>query len=296
MCEHSHHHHHHSETENISKVFFLNLLFTLIEVFGGLYTNSVAILSDALHDLGDSISLGIAWYFQKVSKKSKDKAFSYGYSRFSLLGAIINSIILFSGSLAIIVMAIPRLLDPTNPDTQGMVFLAFLGVIFNGIGFIKLRKGKSINEKTISLHLLEDVLGWVAVLVGAAIMHFFHFPIIDPILSILIALYILYNVFRNLKKSITIILQGTPDKELIGIIRKEILQLQDVIDIHDCHLWTLDGEFHVFSAHLVVDESKTIKQLSILKSKAYQILQKHNIQHPTLEFEAPNEECLIRNC
>jgi len=298
MSEHAHHHHHHHEQDpdSISKVFFLNLAFTIIEIVGGLYTNSMAILSDALHDLGDSISLGIGWYFQKISKKTKDSTFSYGYRRFSLLGAIINSTILFAGSVVIIISVVPRLLTPETPDTKGMIILAILGVIFNGAGFLKLRKGNSINEEALSFHLLEDVLGWVAVLIGAVVMHFYEFPIIDPVLSLLIAAYIIFNVLKNLKKSMTIILQGTTDKELIYTIQKEIRHIEEIIDIHDCHLWSLDGELFVFSAHLVVDEKKTLNELAEIKLKVNNILKSHNIEHPTIEFESPDEDCLVRDC
>lgn len=295
MSQHSHHHHEH-DPNTISKVFFLNLTFTIIEIVGGLYTNSMAILSDALHDLGDSLSLGIGWYFQKISTRSRDKAFSYGYGRFSILGAIINSIILVTGSIVIIVTVIPRLLAPETPDTKGMIILAVLGVIFNGAGFLKLRKGHSINEDVLSIHLMEDVLGWVAVLIGAFVMYFFDFPIIDPILSILIAIYILYNVVINLKKSLTIVLQGTTDKNLVDIIQKQIRKIEGVIDIHDCHLWTLDGKLFIFSVHLVVNETKTLKELALLKIEVNKILRAHYIDHPTIEFETPDEDCLIRDC
>ena len=194
--EHHHHgHHHHHDTENISTAFFLNLAFTIIEIIGGLMTNSVSIMSDALHDLGDSLSLGLAWYFQKVAKKGRDKTFSYGYKRFSVLGAMINAIVLVIGSVFILQESIPRLWQPETPNAQGMFWLAILGILVNGAAVLKLKKGTSLNEKVISLHLLEDVLGWAAVLIGSVLMYFFDLPIIDPLLSIGIAFFILTNVF-----------------------------------------------------------------------------------------------------
>ena len=189
--DHHHGHHHQHDTKNISTAFFLNLAFTIIEIIGGLMTNSVAIMSDALHDLGDSLSLGLAWYFQKVAKKGRDKTFSYGYKRFSVLGAMINAIVLVVGSVFILQETIPRLWQPETPNVQGMFWLAILGIVVNGAAVLKLQKGTSLNEKVISLHLLEDVLGWAAVLVGSVLMYFFDLPIIDPLLSIGIAIFIL---------------------------------------------------------------------------------------------------------
>ena len=174
--------------KNIGYAFFLNFGFTIIEIIGGFLTNSVAILTDAVHDFGDSISLGLAWYLQKVSKKGSDHKYSYGYKRFSLLGAIINSVILLVGSVFILSETIPRILEPQTPDVKGMFILAILGIIVNGAAVIRLRTGNTINEKVVSLHLWEDVLGWVAILIGSVMMYFFDIPIIDPILSILISI------------------------------------------------------------------------------------------------------------
>ena len=211
---HNHSHHHHHGDRNIGIAFFLNLVFTIIEIGGGLLTNSVAILSDALHDLGDSLSLGMAWYFQRLSGKGRDQKYSYGYRRFSLLGALINALILTVGSVYIIIEAVSRLQHPEPAHAFGMIWLAVLGVMVNGAAVLQLKKGISINEEMISLHLLEDVLGWVAVLIGALIMYRFDLPIIDPILSLGIAIFVLYNAFKGLKKTLFIILQAVPDKEI----------------------------------------------------------------------------------
>jgi len=289
-------HDHHHETDNIKTAFFLNLAFTIIEVVGGLYTNSIAILSDALHDLGDSLSLGLSWYFQNVAKRGRTKKYSYGYGRFSLLGAIINSAVLLTGSVIIIYEAIPRLINPQAPDTQGMIYLAIVGVIVNGAAVLKLRKGISINEKVVSLHLLEDVLGWVAVLIGAIVMHYFDLPIIDPLLSVLIAGFILFNVFRNMRHSLRIILQGTPKDVKINQIVDIIQELPEINEVHDCHMWTMDGTQKIFSAHLVVDEGLKMEDLKIIKAKVRDLLQGHDINHATLEFETINEECRLAHC
>lgn len=287
---HSHHHHDHSEG-NIKVAFFLNLGFAIIEFIGGLWTNSVAILSDALHDLGDSLTLGVSWYFAKVAKKDRNRKYSYGYKRFSVLGALINSIVLITGSVFIVIEAIPRLFDPVNPNTEGMIYLAIGGVIVNGAAAFRLSKGHSMNEKAVYTHLLEDILGWVAVLIGAIVMNFWDLPIIDPILSILIAAFILYNVFKNLRESFRIILQGTPSDINVRKIHEAITTIPKVLDVHDCHTWSMDGEYHILSIHLVIAEDLPLSALESIKKETKERVSKLGIKHTTIEFETQDENC-----
>lgn len=214
MGHHHHHGHDHShdhETKNIQVAFWLNLGFALFEIAGGLYTNSVAIMSDALHDLGDSLSLGTSWYFQKKSQQKRDSTFTYGYRRFSLLGAFINSIVLTVGSAFIISESVQRIFNPAQPNAKGMLILAVIGIGVNLIAMLRLKRGISINERVISLHFLEDVMGWAAVLIGSLVMMFYSVPILDPILSLGIALFILFNVYKNMKTVFQIVLQGAPE-------------------------------------------------------------------------------------
>ena len=291
----SHHHHQHT-TENIKVAFFLNLCFTVIELVGGLLTNSMAILSDALHDLGDSVSLGLAWYFQRIAQKKSDLSYSYGYKRFSLLGAFINSLILSVGSIFILVEAVPRLFSPKQPDASGMIILAVVGVIVNGFAVLRLKKGKSINEKVVSLHLLEDVLGWLAVLIGSIVMYFFNLPVIDSLLSIGIAIFILLNVFKNIRQSIRIILQGVPDSVDIELVKNELKTFANISDIHDLHIWSVDGEYNVLTVHIVLNENMQQEKLTDLKQKIKSRLHDFNIQHVTIEFEMKDEMCELEEC
>ncbi len=292
---HTHHHDHHEDVKNIKTAFFLNLSFTLIEFIGGILTNSMAILSDAVHDLGDSFSLGLAWYFQKLAKKKSNKIYTYGYKRFSLMGAVINSIVLIVGSVLILVHALPRLFSPQQPDTGGMLLLAVFGVIVNGAAVLRLRKGHSINERVVSLHMLEDVLGWVAVLIGAGIMHFTDLPVIDPILSIAIAVFILYNVFRNMKESWRIILQGSPSRIDTDEIMKMIESYPEIQSVHDVHLWSADGEYNVMTVHVVLNEPLPMTALHSLKDSIRRKLEEHDIQHVTIEFETAGEDCAMED-
>ncbi|MEO6732905.1 MAG: cation diffusion facilitator family transporter [Ferruginibacter sp.] len=283
---HSHvgHGHVHA-TGNIATAFFLNTVFALIELVGGILTNSVAILSDALHDFGDSLSLGAAWYFQKKSQQGKTHSYTYGYQRFSLLGAFINSIVLIVGSVFIIKESVQRLFHPEEANYKGMLLLAILGIFVNGIAMLRLNKGDSINEKVVSLHFLEDVLGWVAVLIGSLIMMFFHAPVIDPILSLLIASFVLFNIYKNIKPAFKIILQGTPSDVSAVDIKQLCLVNKDILDVHDVKLWSLDGSHHVVSMHIVVNSNINLKEAEHLKENIKKQLKEVNISHATIEVE-----------
>lgn len=292
---HDHHHHHHHEIKNIGVAFFLNLAFTLIEIVGGIFTNSLAIISDAVHDLGDCFSLGVSWYFQKVSGKKGDQKFSYGYRRFSLLGAIINAIVLITGSVLIVSEAVPRLLNPRSPMEEGMIVLAVLGIIFNGLAFLRIKKGHSINEKVVSLHMLEDLLGWVVVLIGSILMMFFNWPVIDPVMSVGIAAFVLYNAIRHLKKSFKILLQAVPENLEIENIRQKLLSLSSVKQVHGIHAWTLDGTFNILTVHLVLNNIHDIEEAYHIKKAVKETLKDESINHLTIEFEKENDYCELKD-
>lgn len=294
---HEHHgHHHHSDVKNIKVAFMLNLAFTIVELVGGVLTNSIAILSDAIHDLGDCLSLGLAWYFQKLAKKGGDTSYSYGYKRFSLLGAVINSIVLVTGSILILSVAIPRIFHPVAANATGMLYLAILGILVNGAAVFRLKKGHSISEKVVTLHFLEDVLGWAAILIGSIIMRFFEVPILDPIMSIGIAGFVLFNVYKNLRQSMRIILQGIPLDVDISAITKHLQQFEGVKDIHDLHVWSVDGIYNVLTVHIVLSNSSEMDKMSALKTTMRQSLSDQNIQHATIEFETFDENCGLEKC
>jgi cobalt-zinc-cadmium efflux system protein len=293
--DHSHHHDH-SDVKNIKAAFFLNFGFTILEIAGGLFTNSVAILSDAVHDLGDSLSLGLAWYFQKLAKKGSNKTYSYGYKRFSLLGAIINSIVLIVGSIFILSEAIPRIFNPEQTNAKGMFFLAIIGVIVNGAAVLSLQKGNSLNEKVVSLHLLEDVLGWLAILIGSVVMYFYDVPVLDPIMSVAIAIFVLYNVYKNIGQSMKIILQGTPEEIDTEKLKSKALEFNEIESAHDLHIWSIDGEYNVLTVHIVLNPAFDSKTLPDLKSRLRKLFATEGIQHATIEFETETENCDFENC
>lgn len=292
---HSHNHHDHP-TGNIKRAFWVNLVFTFIEIIGGFYTNSLAVLSDAVHDLGDSLSLGMAWYFEKYSKKSRDSKYSYGYRRYSLLSATINSFVICLSSIFLLTQAIPRLIHPQHSDAKGMIVLAIVGIIANGYALIGLKSKSSINERTVYFHLLEDVLGWVAVLFGAILMFWKDWPIVDPILSILIALYIFWNVFKNLKTAVRIFLQGIPKNISIVKLKSDVEQLNFVNSIHDLHVWSMDGDYNVATLHVCVDTDLNLSEIKNYRKQIMDMLTLHDVQHATIEFESSEANCDMEDC
>ena len=287
------HNHSHDEIGNIKVAFFLNLSFTLLEIFGGLWTNSLAILSDAIHDLGDSVSLGLAWYFERLSEKGENGKYSYGYRRFSLLGAFINTTILIIGSLFILSEAIPRLLKPQGVNAPGMVLFAIVGILVNGLAVLRLRKGKSMNAKVVAWHLVEDVLGWAAVLIISVILVFFDLPILDPVLSILIAVFILFKVVGNLRKTVELFLQAVPDDKMFESVNINLSQIENVRSIHHTHIWTLDGAHHVLTTHVVVQEDLGKDQVMCIKADIRNVLRDYDFSHITVEIEYGDSDCMM---
>lgn len=283
--------HNHSAGKNLALAFVLNFTFCIVELIGGFLTNSIAILSDALHDFGDSLSLGLAWYFQKVSKRKPDARYTYGYKRFSTLSALLNSIVLLVGSVIVLYECVLRLFNPVETNAKGMLALAVVGVLVNGAAAFRVQKGSSLNEKVISLHLLEDVLGWMAVLIGSVVMMLVDFPQLDPILSIGISLFILFNVYKNLKGVFRVILQGKPFDMDEALIRKTLLGLPKVHDLHDFHLWTMDNEYMVLTVHLVVDAGLQKQEQQALRAAAHETLKGLDIDHSTIEIEFDTEDC-----
>lgn len=285
------HHHPHPSEQNLRTAFFLNLAFTLVELVGGFWVNSVAILSDAIHDLGDSLSLGTSWYLEKLAKKKPDSKYSFGYRRFSLLGALINSLVLILGSIWVIREAVFRILEPEASDATGMIGLALLGIAVNGYAAWKVSHGKTLNERVISWHLLEDVLGWAAILVAAVIMLFVESPYIDPVLSLLITLFILWNVAKRLRETIFLFLQGQPKDVNKAEIEAKILEIRGVDSLHQTHIWSLDGEHHVFTTHVKLDAEISSAEILTVKNSIRKLLAEYPFVHYTIETESADEVC-----
>lgn len=292
------HNHSHSGTAyanrsegNIALVFFINLLFLLIELIGSLWANSLAVFANVVHDSGDAMAIGLSWYLERVAKRKRDHIFSFGYRRFSLLAALINGIVLLCGTIFILREAIPRLFYPEPADAKSMIVLALLGVIINGLAALRLRKGRTLNESVLTLHLLEDVLGWVAVLIVATVMMFTDLPFLDPLLSLLFTAIILWNSINRIKKTLMIFLQSIPEDVDIQKLESAIREFKEVVEVHDTHVWSLDGEHHVLSTHVVVKAPTTPDEVDKLKTQIRSKLEGFEIQHATIEVDYEGNYC-----
>lgn len=290
---HGDHAHAHGSSGNLQVAFLLNLAFTVIEVVGGLWTNSVAILSDAVHDLGDSMSLGLAWYFDRLSRRERTARHTYGYRRYALLGGLITGLVLIVGLGFILWNAVARLIAPQQVNAPGMMVLAVVGVLFNGAAVLKVRRGSSLTEQVVSWHLLEDTLGWIAVLIGAGVMAVWDLPLIDPLLSVGISLFVLWNVVRNLRKVFNVFIQMVPEAFHLDAFERTVLTHPKVLSIHHTHCWTVDGEVHVLTTHLVLDRSATREEMIAAKSLVRSLLDADVFEHVTVDVELEGELCVI---
>ena len=276
--------------KNILIAFILNISFSLFEFFGGIFTKSVAILSDAIHDLGDAIAIGISYFMERKSKKKADSKYTYGYIRYSVLGGVITTTILLVGSSLVIIGAIKRLFNPVEINYSGMIIFAIIGVILNLIAAYVTKEGDSINQKAVNLHMLEDVLGWIVVLIGAIIMNFTDIKVLDSLMSIGVALFIFINALKNLKKVIDLFLEKTPDNVDIDHLKSHLLEIKGVDDIHHIHVWSIDG-YHNYATMHIVSKAKNI---STIKEEIREELSEHNIHHAILETE--EEACNQKEC
>ncbi|TGK01422.1 cation transporter [Leptospira langatensis] len=298
--DHSHPfgHHHGPEPENSRAflyAFVLNFGFALVEFVGGYFFQSLAILSDSLHDLGDSGFLALAWIFQKIANKPRTQTFTFGYKRLSLSAALVNSFVLFVGSLAILFFAVGKLQSPASPNGWGMFGLSILGVIVNGAALLKLKGASGLNAKTAFLHLLEDVLGWVAVLIGSIAVITLGWGWVDPFLSILISLWVGFQSFRNLRKILLLHLQSSPEGIDTKALQDRILKLKGVQSVHDLHLWSMDGDYHVLTLHVGM-KGTSILEAQKLKEKIRTISQEFHIPHATVEVEPAGAACPYQEC
>ena len=276
--------------KNILFAFILNLSFSIFELLGGIFTNSVAILSDSIHDMGDALSIGVSFFLEKKSKKKPDNDYTYGYIRYSVLGGLITTVILLVGSVLVIYNAIGRIIHPVDVNYKGMIILAIIGVIMNFIAAYLTKDGDSINQKSVNLHMLEDVLGWVIVLIGAVIMKFTDIRIIDPIMSIGVALFILINTLKNLKQILDLFLEKTPQNINIDHLKEHLQEIDEVEDIHHIHVWSIDGYNNYATMHIVT-KSDNIKEI---KKNIREELEEFGICHSILETE--DEACEDTEC
>ena len=277
--------------KNILIAFLLNLAFSVFEFFGGVFTGSVAIVSDAIHDIGDAASIGVSFFLEKKSKKQPDEAYTYGYARYSVIGSVITTLILLFGSVMVIYNAIARIVSPTEINYDGMIVFAVIGVGVNLAAALFTREGGSLNQKAVNLHMLEDVLGWIVVLVGAVVMKFTDFALIDPLMSMGVAIFILINALKNLKEVVDLFLEKTPHGIEIHEIEEHLLEIPGVLGVHHIHVWSMDGQSNYATMHVV-----TNGDAHEIKHKIREELREHGIGHATLELECEGEHCHEEHC
>lgn len=276
---------------NILIAFILNFTFSIFEFIGGMVTGSVSILSDALHDMGDAAGIGVSYFMEKKSKKPPDEKHTYGYARYSVLGGLITTSILLPGAAIMIFHAIGRIIVPAAPDYSGMILFSVIGLCVNSFAAFFTREEGSVNQKAVNLHMLEDVLGWAVVLAGAIVMRFTDFSLLDPIMSMVVSLFILVNAVKNLMRILSLLLEKVPDQIEIAQIKAHIEEIDGVLDVHHIHIWSMDGHQHYATLHAVTD-----RDAHSLKEKIRRELRKHGICHATIETEAGTDPCSEINC
>lgn len=219
---------------------------------------------------------------QRLSGRPPTASFSYGFRRLSLLGALVNAIVLLAGGLLVLSEAVPRLLDPPEPDVPGMLLLAVLGVVVNGAAVWRVRGGRSLNERLVSLHLLEDVAGWALVLVVGTVMLFVDLPVLDPVLSIALTLWIGWHAARHLKRTLDLLLQATPDDVDVADLSERARRVPGVRALRHVHVWSLEGQSHVLTGQLEVESMELDRALAV-RDDVRRALQDAGIDHVTLE-------------
>lgn len=277
--------------KNILIAFILNLSFSIFEFVGGTITNSVAIISDSIHDMGDSLSIGVAYFLEKISKRKPDDKYTYGYIRYSVMGSLISTLILVVGSIFVIYNAVKRIFNPVAINYDGMIIFAIFGVVINFIAAYVTKGGHSLNQSAVSLHMFEDVLGWIVVLIGAIVMRVTDINVIDSVLSIIVALFIMKHAFGHLKSVVDLFMEKIPDGVDIEEVKEHLLDIKGVKNVHHIHIWSIDGYNNYATMHVVCDGNHT-KIKKLIKEEMIE----HNICHTTVEIESLDEECFDDKC
>ena len=277
--------------KNIFIAFVLNLVFSIFEFVGGIFTGSVAIISDAVHDLGDAVSCGLSFFLEKISKKQPDEVYTYGYLRFSVLGGIITTLILIFGSAVVIYSSVLRFINPSAVDYDGMIIFALFGALVNFLAAFITRGGDSINQRAVNLHMLEDVFGWIVVLIGATVIKFTEVYIIDPLMSLGVAVFILISALKNLRVALELFVEKLPRGINVNEIREHIMEIEGVLDVHHIHIRSIDGQNNYATMHVALN-----KYGGDVKQQIREELREHGIGHATIETELPGDVCHERIC
>ena len=263
--------------------FLLNLSFSVVEfIFGGIF-NSSAVLADAVHDLGDALAIGLSACLETISNREEDKRYTLGYKRFSLLGAMLTALILLTGSFMVLLENIPRLLSPQPVNYQGMLWLGILAILINLLASLIVRKGRTKNEAILTLHFLEDILGWLAVILVAGVLYVTDWYFLDPLLSLLISSFILWKAIPRFWSTLKIFLDAVPEGIETAELEKELATLANVKSVNQLSIWSMDGLENDAIVHLCIENWE---QMMKTKEAVRQLLGERGVQNITIEVDA----------
>lgn len=291
---HGNHHHHHIEG-HIGVAFVLNFILSLIELFGGMFINSMAITAGAIHDLGDALSLGIAWYLEKLSVKQKSEAFNFGYRRFSLLSAVISGVIILIGSILIIVHSIENFSDKHIPDPKWMIGFSVLGILVNAYSAYRMSQAQGHHAKILTWHLLQDFLSWTSVLIISLCLFWYDLTWLDPVLAICLSLFVAFNVLKQLHASVYLFLQGRPKDFDEENFKKAILNIDGICKVSHIGLWSLDGIHNIMSFRVTYNKNMDLAELERKNQSIRKMIQDFGHFDVTIEThfqencECPND-------
>ena len=272
-----------SSKTSIWLAFFLNLSFSVVEfIFGGIF-NSSAVLADAVHDLGDALAIGLSACLETISNRQEDKRYTLGYKRFSLLGAMLTALILLTGSFMVLLENIPRLLSPQPVNYQGMLWLGILAILINLLASLIIRKGHTKNEAILTLHFLEDILGWLAVILVAGVLYVTDWYFLDPLLSLLISSFILWKAIPRFWSTLKIFLDAVPEGIETAKLEKELAALDNVKSVNQLSIWSMDGLENDAIVHICIEDWE---QMMKTKEAVRQLLEERGMQNITIEVDA----------
>ena len=272
-----------SSKTSIWLAFFLNLSYAIVEFIAGGIFGSSAVLADSVHDLGDAIAIGISAFLETISNREEDRQYTLGYKRFSLLGALVTAVILITGSILVILENITKLFNPQPVNDEGILWLGIIAVAINVLASLVVRKGKTKNESILSLHFLEDTLGWLAVILMAIILRFTDWYILDPLLSLVISIFILSKAIPRFWSALKIFLDAVPEGVDIKQVKNDLEQLDHVVSVNQLNLWTMDGLEKNAIVHVCLEE---IEHIEYCKESIRNLLKDYDFQNVTIEVDA----------
>lgn len=263
--------------------FFLNLTYAIVEFIAGGVFGSSAVLADSVHDLGDAISIGVSAFLETISNREEDRQYTLGYKRFSLLGALVTAVILITGSILVILENTTKLFNPQPVNDEGILWLGMIAVTINVLASLAVRKGKTKNESILSLHFLEDTLGWLAVILMAIILKITDWYILDPLLSLVISIFILTKAIPRFWSALKIFLDAVPEGVETGDLEKNLEALINVKSVNQLSIWSMDGLENNAIIHLCLEDWE---QMMETKNQVRQLLEERGIQNITIEVDA----------